>query len=108
MNEIKRQQLTWNKGMTNVPSDLVCDDNTCEVELNMIYRQGEHRPIQNEQVLFGSAEMKPLLFVHKYNGYKHYIALNGSRIIWYDKDGKAGGDITNEPQIWVKVCRWKE
>lgn len=97
MNEIKRQQLTWNKGMTNVPSDLVCDDNTCEVELNMIYRQGEHRPIQNEQVLFGSAEMKPLLFVHKYNGYKHYIALNGSRIIWYDKDGKAGGDITNEP-----------
>lgn len=97
MNEIKRQQLTWNKGMTNVPSDLVCDDNTCEVELNMIYRQGEHRPIQNEQVLFGSAEMKPLLFVHKYNGYKHYIALNGSRIIWYDKDGKAGGDITNDP-----------
>lgn len=85
MNELKEQQLTWAKGMSNVPSDLLCNDNTSEVEVNMIYRNGEHRPIQNERVMFHGQSLNPVLFVHKYNGYVHYIARNGSRLMWYQE-----------------------
>lgn len=99
MNEIKQQQLTWNKGMSNVPSDLICSDNACEGELNMVYRMGEHRPIQEEQVLFGGKALNPLLFMHEYNNYKHYIAMNGNKVMWYDKDGGEGAAIVNAPEI---------
>lgn len=99
MNEIKQQQLTWNKGMTNIPSDLVCDDNTCESEVNMIYRDGEHRPIQDEQLMFEGNKLLPVVFVHKYNNYKHYISLKpDNTITWYDEEGVlAPKDIENAP-----------
>ena len=99
MNEIKQQQLTWNKGMTNIPSDLVCDDNTCESEVNMIYRDGEHRPIQDEQLMFEGNKLLPVVFVHKYNNYKHYISLKpDNTITWYDEEGLlAPKDIENAP-----------
>ena len=105
MNEIKQQQLTWNKGMTNVPSDLVCDDNTCECEVNMIYRDGEHRPIQDEQLMFGGNKLLPVLFVHKYNNYKHYISLKPDKTItWYDEEGVlAPKDIENAPVLGDNV-----
>lgn len=105
MNEIKQQQLTWEKGMTNVPSDLVCDDNTCESEVNMIYRDGEHRPIQDEQVMFEGASLLPVVFVHKYNNYKHYISLKtDNTITWYDEKGVlAPSDIANAPVLGDNV-----
>ena len=105
MNEIKQQQLTWNEGITNVPNDLVCGDNTCETELNMIYRNGGHRPIQKEQYQFSIPF--PLLFVHKYNdNYKHYIALKSDNTLtWYDQTNTtANNTIVNAPET---MCRWK-
>lgn len=103
MNEVKQQQLTWSKGMTNVPSDLICDDNTCESEVNMIYRMGEHRPIQDAKEILDGKELSPILFVHKYNDYKHYIASKDNKIIWYKEDGTAGGDIDNAPEVGDNV-----
>lgn len=92
MNELKEQQLTWSKGMSNVPSDIICDDNTSEVEVNMIYRNGEHRPIQNEKVMFHGQSLFPVLFVHKHNGYVHYIVKHGSRLMWYQaSEGENAG-----------------
>lgn len=104
MNEIKQQQLTWNEGITNVPNDLVCGDNTCETELNMIYRNGGHRPIQKEQYQFSIPF--PLLFVHKYNdNYKHYIALKSDNTLtWYDQaDTTANNTIADAPVLGDNV-----
>lgn len=99
MNEIKEQQLTWNKGMTNVPSDLLCSDNTCEAEVNMVYRNGEHRPIQDEKVMFDGEGKHRLLFVHKNNGYTHYIADNDNTLIWYDEKGNEKEMPSETPKI---------
>ena len=41
MNE-KQQQLTFDKGMTNIPSDAICSDNELEECLNLYYADGEH------------------------------------------------------------------
>lgn len=104
MNEIKQQQLTWNEGITNVPNDLVCGDNTCETELNMIYRNGGHRPIQKERYQFSIPF--PLLFVHKYNGNnKHYIALKSDNTLtWYDQTNTtANNTIANAPVLGDNV-----
>ena len=80
--------LSFSKGMTNMPSDLLSDDNELQKSVGFIYKDGEMKPIQKEVILFEGEEKLPILFVHKYNGYKHYIALNtDNTITWYDKDG---------------------
>ena len=45
MNE-KIQQLTFEKGITNVPSDAVCSDNELEECMGLYHDGAEHRPIQ--------------------------------------------------------------
>lgn len=71
MNE-KQQQLTFDKGITNVPSDALCSDNALEESLGMIYDDGEHRVIQNP-VAYMTLEKGTLLFVHKFNNEERYI-----------------------------------
>lgn len=102
MNETKIQQLTWGKGMSNVPSDMICDDNTCETEVNMIYRLGEHRAVQNELVILNGLKIEQLLLVHKQNGVKRYIALKGSKLVWYDQEGGMK-DIAGAPEVGINV-----
>ena len=76
MNE-KQQQLTFDKGITNVPSDALCSDNALEESLGMIYDDGEHRVIQKpvEASLDGLTlyEGETLLYVHTYNGVTRMI-----------------------------------
>lgn len=88
--------------MTNVPSDMICDDNTCETEVNMIYRLGEHRAVQNELVILNGQKVEQLLLVHKHNGEKRYIALKNSKLIWYDQDGKLK-EISDAPNAGLNV-----
>ena len=38
--------LSFGKGITNVPSDAICDDNALEECMGMVYDDGEHRVIQ--------------------------------------------------------------
>lgn len=45
MNE-KQQQLLFDKGITNVPSDALCSDNTLAESVGMVYDNGEHRVVQ--------------------------------------------------------------
>jgi len=65
MNE-KQQQLTFEKGITTIPSDSLCSDNALENETNLIYRDGEHHVIQSPEYEFGINGT--LLFVHKLPG----------------------------------------
>lgn len=73
MNE-KQQQLTFDKGITNVPSDAICSDNTLEESVGMIYDDGEHRVIQKPKSVITGAVGK-ILYVHKYNDIDRYIHL---------------------------------
>ena len=73
MNE-KQQQLTFEKGITNVPSDALCSDNTLEESLGMIYEDGEHRVIQRPVVkMTTSSNVYDVLYIHNYNDKKRYI-----------------------------------
>lgn len=68
----KQQQLTFEKGITTLPSDSVCSDNTLQDVNNLIYRDGEHHVIQNPK-LIGPADGR-LLFVHKLpNGEENWL-----------------------------------
>lgn len=87
----KEQHLTFNLGITNVPSDATCDDNALEECLGMVYDNGEHRPIQ-PPVNFATVDCDPLMsairtyasnvhtpsdikfvYAHKYNDVTRYF-----------------------------------
>jgi len=86
MNE-KRLHLTFDKGISNYPSDIICDDNTLEESVGMVYDGYEHRVVQRP-VKNRNANGK-LLFVHKIPGgntenditvYNAKICSNGTEI----------------------------
>lgn len=79
MNE-KQQQLTFDKGITNVPSDALCSDNALQESIGMIFDNGEHRVIQNPklEITFSSpsgATDRKVVYIHKHNGIDRYIII---------------------------------
>ncbi|MBR2291694.1 MAG: hypothetical protein IJ868_05205, partial [Prevotella sp.] len=103
----KQQQLLFDKGITNVPSDVLCSDNTLAESVGMVYDNGEHRVIQRPVETITSwldAQEQPssisatLLYIHKYNDKERYIAhKSDGSIIWGIKDGntfRQKGDLT--------------
>ena len=81
----KQQQLLFDKGITNVPSDNLCSDNTLAESVGMVYDNGEHRVIQKPKEFITSAVsaqsgnvqitgIPAILYVHKFNDETRYIA----------------------------------
>lgn len=81
----KQQQLLFDKGITNVPSDNLCSDNTLAESVGMVYEDGEHRVIQEPSEFITSAVssqsanvqitgIPTLLYIHKFNDQTRYIA----------------------------------
>lgn len=70
MNE--EQHLTYELGMTNVPSDATCDDNGLEESIGLTYADGEHRVIQ-KPVEKMTISGKTLVYVHTHGGTTRYI-----------------------------------
>lgn len=68
----ERKVLSFGKGMTNVPSDLMSDDNELEVCDGFIYRDGELKPVQ-KPVKIGQTSFT-IMYVHKMADYKILIA----------------------------------
>ena len=68
----KQQQLTFEKGITNVPSDAICSDNALAECIGLTYQDGEHRVIQNPRRVIEQLD-GTLLFVHKTAGQQRYI-----------------------------------
>ena len=66
MNE-KQQQLTFDKGITNVPSDILCSDNALEESVGMIYDNGEHRVIQKPHTTLLPIHIKKCLHISSRN-----------------------------------------
>lgn len=72
---LDRKTLSFSKGMTNVPSDLLSEDSELAYSQNIIYRNGEMVPIQKMEP-FGTVG-GTILFVHKMADFEN--------IITYDK-----------------------
>jgi len=90
MNE-KQQQLTFDKGITNVPSDALCSDNTLQECVGMVYDNGEHRPIQKPSVKATDCE-GVVMFIHNPNSStENYIYVEADNdLAWGQRntDGK--------------------
>ena len=84
---MKQQQITYDKGITYVPSDALCSDNALSECMGMTYENGEMKPIQKAEEYITSAVDKTgtsqsipfMLYIHKFNNQERYIGyiLNG-------------------------------
>lgn len=79
----------FSAGMTNIPSDNICPDESVAIEWNMIYRNGEHQPIQAPRDLdiFKTGSFY-ILHVHKVSKEKHYIGVSDNGNLVYCTEGK--------------------
>ena len=68
----ERKVLSFGKGMTNVPSDMMSEDNELEVCDGFIYIDGELKPVQ-KPVKIGQTSFT-IMYVHKMADYKILIA----------------------------------
>ena len=91
MNEEK--QLTFNLGISNVPSDTTCDDNALEECVGMVYDNGEHRVIQRPvKIDITIPSGSKLVGIHVLNGQTRYI-LKGATMVQWTVDGTTVHDI---------------
>lgn len=83
--EIRQNTNDFAKGMTNIPSDNICPDDSVAAEWNMIFRNGEHCPIQAPVNPFENQDetdrkYMQLIYIHNYNDVK--------RCIFYDENSQ--------------------
>lgn len=82
---LERQTLSFSKGMTNVPSDLLSDDSELLESDGFIFKDGEMKAVQ-KGVSIGNVPYK-IMYVHKMADYENIIAYDGTtNIYWYTKD----------------------
>ena len=81
--ETKEFTNDFSQGMTNIPSDSVCQDDSVAVEWNMIFRNGEHQPIQApvDLEIFGETSFY-ILNIHEVKEGKHYIGVHKDKLIY--------------------------
>lgn len=86
--ETKQNTNDLSLGMTNMPSDAICPDNAVAAEWNMIFRDGEHRPIQAPRNLeiFKTGSFY-ILHIHKVSKEKHYVGVNDLGNLVYCTEG---------------------
>lgn len=70
---LERQTLSFSKGMTNVPSDLLSDDSELLESDGFIFKDGEMKPVQ-KPVKIGEIAGQKILYVHKMADYENIIA----------------------------------
>lgn len=89
---LERKTLSFSKGMTNVPSDLLSDDSELLESDGFIFKDGEMKAVQ-KGVNIGNVPYK-IMYVHKMADYENIIAYDGTEnIYWYTKD--TSGNITS-------------
>lgn len=96
---IKQNFLTFEKGVTSTPIDMIADDNTLSSAVNVTYQDEAFKPIQEETTLFAlqDAGDEDMLYVHKCANFTHYITLV------HDRQGEEqGGQISHELYYYVK------
>ena len=79
------QHLTYELGMTNVPSDATSDDNGLEESIGLTYADGEHRVIQKPVEYIKGMTNKTLIYTHKLSDVERYIIREGNSVKWGTK-----------------------
>lgn len=103
---VERKTLSFSKGMTNVPSDLLSDDSELLESDGFIYKDGEMKPIQKPVVIDGLFD---LLYIHKGADYRNYVQLReantGDSLIFSGskEDGKIDDSLWQVFDITYKV-----
>ena len=69
----ERKTLNFNKGMTNVPSDLLSDDSELLESDGFIFKDGEMKPIQKPMKIWNVGTGFTIMYVHKMADYKCII-----------------------------------
>lgn len=96
----KEQHLTYELGITNVPSDATCDDNGLEESMGMVYADGEHRVVQDfVDSGITMSQGDTLLFVHRFGNRNRYIYKTSSTISWKDDNSHFGNLITDLTKV---------
>lgn len=80
-NNIDRKTLSFTKGMTNIPSDLLSDDDELIESDGFIYRDGEMKPIQ-KPIKIGNIPYE-IKYVHKGADYVNLISWSGGILYWH-------------------------
>ena len=84
--ETKAITNNFSKGMTNIPSDAICPDDTTSAEYNLIFKDGEHKPIQAPVNFFDKQTndylIYQILYFHNYNNKKRAILYSNNSLRW--------------------------
>lgn len=81
---LDRKTLSFGKGMTNVPSDLLSNDTELAESIGFIYRDGEMKPVQSPYLIGDlSSKDERIMFVHKGADYENIITWTGQILYWY-------------------------
>lgn len=93
---MKQQQLNFEKGITNVPSDALCADSALEESIGMVFDNGEHRVIQKPVTdSISVASGHTLLYIHKVAGGENAITTYGSTI-YFNNSQLCAGSVSSE------------
>lgn len=89
---IKENQITFSKGMSNVPSDNLCDDNCLSDCVGLRMKDGELKAVQSPASLVENLG-GTLMYVHKTATYTHLIYSNNGSLYWRDKSGAKSAEV---------------
>lgn len=81
---IDRHTLTFGKGMTTSPNDMLCSDNEADVMIGLTVQDGSLVPIQSP-VKIGKIPYK-IMQVHKGADYENIIAYENNTIYYYKRN----------------------
>ena len=70
---LERKTLSFSKGMTNVPSDLLSDDSELLESDGFIFKDGEMKAVQKPKYVTNG---RPILYIHKGADYRTYVMFN--------------------------------
>lgn len=75
-----QKSLSFSKGITTSPSDLLSDDTELTASRDLIFRNGEMQPLR-QAATFGQTDHK-LLYIHKGADYTNAITYDGTNLYW--------------------------
>ena len=75
-----QKSLSFSKGITTSPSDLLSDDSELTASRDLIFRNGEMQPLR-QAATFGQTDHK-LLYIHKGADYTNAITYDGTNLYW--------------------------
>ena len=108
--ETRQNTNDFSKGMANIPSDAVCPDDSVAAEWNMIYRNGEHHPIQAPEIVNIFPNLYKtfhILYIHRVysndvTNNKHYIGVSAEGRLVFSIQGGVSKQIGSQSDYTVE------